>query len=126
VSPTVLVVEDEADLLFTISLALELCGYAVLPATSGEEALDLLAGQEPDAVVLDIRLPGMDGWEVVRRMGQLQRTSRIPVVILSAQVDSATAARAAELGCHGYLPKPFSAVELSRTLQTATGGPRPP
>lgn len=117
-NPAVLVVEDEADLLFTIALALEFDGYRVLRAASGEEALRTLDEQEPDAVLLDIRLPGIDGWEVLSRLRQHPRFSRIPVVLLSAQVDSVTATRARDLGCQAYLAKPFSAGELRRVLES--------
>jgi CheY-like chemotaxis protein len=118
---TVLLVEDEADLNFTLGLALEMDGYEVLRATSGEEALALLAQRRPDAILLDIRLPGIDGWEVLRRLGEMALSPRVPVVLLSAQVDAATAARAEELGCHAYLAKPFNTTQLGRILQAAIG-----
>ncbi|MGH9009288.1 MAG: response regulator [Acidimicrobiia bacterium] len=114
---TVLVVEDEVDLLFTIALSLELAGYRVLKAASGEEAIEVVKGEGPDAIVLDLRLPGADGWEVIRRLGQLGAFPRTPVVLLSAQVDAATAARAVALGVHAHLAKPFSAAELSGVLK---------
>jgi CheY-like chemotaxis protein len=116
VSATVLVVDDEADLLFTIALSLELNGYKVFKAASGEEALEVVEAERPDAIVLDLRLPGIDGWEVLRRLGEMGRFPSTPVVLLSAQVDAATAARAVNLGCHAHLAKPFNTAELSRVL----------
>jgi CheY-like chemotaxis protein len=116
VTATVLVVEDEVDLLFTIALSLELNGYRVVKASSGEEALRVVEAENPDAVVLDLRLPGMDGWEVLRQLQERGRFPQTPVVLLSAQVDAATAARAVELGVHAHLAKPFSAAELSGVL----------
>ena len=113
---TVLVVEDEIDLLFTIVLSLELNGYRVVKAASGEDALGVVERENPDAVVLDLRLPGIDGWEVLRRLEEAGRFPATPVVLLSAQVDAATAARAVELGVHAHLAKPFSAAELSSVL----------
>lgn len=115
-SATVLVVDDEVDLLFTIRLSLELAGYRVLTAASGEEALTVVAANAPDAIVLDLRLPGIDGWEVIRRLGDAGAFPRTPVVLLSAQVDAATAARAVDLGVHAHLAKPFSASELTGVL----------
>ena len=112
---TVLVVEDEADLLFTVSLTLELAGYAVMKAASGEEALEVMAAEVPDAVVLDLRLPGIDGWEVLRRLNE-GGGLRVPVVLVSAQVDEATADRAVRLGCRAYLAKPFRPAELTRVV----------
>ena len=114
---TVLVVEDEVDLLFTIALSLELDGYRVLKAASGEEALGVVEQERPDVVVLDIRLPGIDGWEVIDRLQGMGRFPATPVVLLSAQVDAATAARAVEMGCHAHLAKPFSTAELSGVLR---------
>jgi CheY-like chemotaxis protein len=117
VTSTVLVVEDEVDLLFTIALSLELNGYRVIKAASGEEALTLVDKERPNAVVLDIRLPGIDGWEVINRLQAMGHFPSTPVVLLSAQVDAATAARAVELGCHAHLAKPFSTAELSGVLR---------
>jgi two-component system phosphate regulon response regulator PhoB len=116
VSATVLVVEDEVDLLFTIALSLELNGYRVVKAASGEEAVAMVEQERPDAVVLDIRLPGIDGWEVLNQLSERGHFPATPVVLLSAQVDAATAARAVELGCHAHLAKPFSTAELSGVL----------
>ena len=116
-SATVLVVEDEVDLLFTIALSLELNGYRVVKAASREEALDVVERELPDAVVLDIRLPGIDGWEVINRLQEMGRFPATPVVLLSAQVDAATAARAVAIGCHAHLAKPFSTAELSGVLR---------
>jgi CheY-like chemotaxis protein len=114
---TVLVVDDELDLLFTIGLGLELAGYKVVKASSGEEALRVVAAELPDAIVLDLRLPGIDGWEVLRRLGEAEIFPKVPVVLLSAQVDAATAARAVDLGVHAHLAKPFSSAELNVVLQ---------
>ena len=113
---TVLVVDDEVDLLFTIALSLELAGYRVVKAASGEEALEVAAAESPDAIVLDLRLPDIDGWEVIRRLGEVGSFPRTPVVLLSAQVDAATATRAVDLGVHAHLAKPFSAAELTGVL----------
>jgi CheY-like chemotaxis protein len=117
VTRTILVVEDEVDLLFTIALSLELNGYRVVKAASGEEALGAVDEEPPDAVVLDIRLPGIDGWEVLNRLQERGHFPGTPVVLLSAQVDAATAARAVTLGCHAHLAKPFSTAELSGVLR---------
>ena len=113
---TVLVVEDEVDLLFTIALSLELKGYQVAKAASGEEALRAVEAVNPAAIVLDLRLPGMDGWEVLRQLHLRGRFPQTPVVLLSAQVDAATADRAVELGVHAHLAKPFRAAELTAVL----------
>jgi DNA-binding response OmpR family regulator len=118
VGDTVLVVEDEADLMFTVTLALELSGYLVVQATSGEDAPVAVDDRHPDVVVLDLRLPGIDGWEVLRRLGEGSGRPPVPVVLLSAQVDTVTAARAADLGCRAYLSKPFRPAELTRVPES--------
>jgi CheY-like chemotaxis protein len=118
----VLVVDDEADLAFALGLSLELSGYRVRSAASGEEALTLIDAHEPDAIVLDLRLPGMDGWEVLSRLAESGRFPRIPVVIVSAQVDAQTSSMAAGLGCHTFLAKPVTATDLNRALQAAIPG----
>jgi len=115
----VLVVDDEVDLGFALALSLEVAGYRVRNAASGEQALSMIDDHEPDAIVLDLRLPDIDGWEVLNRLADSGRFPRIPVVVVSAQVDAQTSSEAAALGCHAFLAKPISATELNRALQTA-------
>jgi len=115
----VLVVDDEEDLSYSLALSLELVGYRVRTAASGEEALALVHHHDPDAIVLDLRLPDIDGWEVLQRLRETGRFPRIPVVVVSACVDPATAARAVDLGCQAYLAKPFSAADLNRAIEAA-------
>lgn len=121
----VLIVDDEEDLGMSLALSLELAGYQVRTAGSGEEALSLVDDHEPDAIVLDLRLPDIDGWELLDRLGTAGRFPRIPVVVVSAYADGGTASRAADLGCRAYLAKPFSAAELNRAVEAilpATAG----
>lgn len=107
-------VDDEADLLFTVRLALEVAGYRVLGASTGESALRLIEERDPDAIILDIRLPDIDGLEVLRRLREGGHASR--VVVLSAHAGEAVQAQARALGCDVYLTKPFSPEELRRTI----------
>ena len=122
-SATVLVVEDEVDLLFTIALSLELSGYRVIKAASGEEALTLVEKERPDAVVLDIRLPGIDGWSVLEAIKAEPETRDIPVIVVSI-VDER--ARGAALGAAEYLVKPVRRDDLLAALAavTTSGGRR--
>ena len=121
----VLVVDDDEDLSFSLALSLELAGYAVRTAATGEEALAEVVDRDPDVIILDVRLPGIDGWEVLRRLGETGRFPRIPVVVVSASVDPVTAAKATALGCHAHLPKPFSSADLNRTVQAVLTGTLP-
>jgi len=106
--PTILVVEDEEDIAELIRYNLEKERYRVLCAPSGEEALETLAGEIPQLVLLDILLPGIDGFEVCRRLRSDPRTVRIPVLMLTAKTEEADVVTGLELGAEDYVTKPFS------------------
>lgn len=118
-SPTVLLVDDEPDVLLATRLALEAAGYAVIEARGGEEALDLAEKRKVDAVFLDLRMPGVDGWDVLNEFGAKSTISRLPVIILSAHADPSAVARSVELGAKGYVRKPFRAADLTQALEAA-------
>lgn len=110
--PTILVVEDEPDILMLVGLTLERAGFEALRAVSGSEAIEKLREAEPALVILDLRLPDMDGWMVLeegRRMGRLRNS---PVIILSAHASPSTIATAEERGAARYFTKPFRPSEL--------------
>ena len=113
-SATVLVVEDEVDLLFTIALSLELNGYRVVKAASGEEAVDMVEKERPDAVVLDIMMPGRDGLDVLRSLRADPATRDIPVVLLTAKATNQETLEGWRAGAAGYTTKPFEPAELIR------------
>lgn len=118
---TVLIVEDEADILIGLRIALELKGYRVLGSASAEEALKILEREEPDAVLLDIRLPGMDGWEMLSTLQETGRFPGLPVIVISAHAEAEAEKRASDLGCSGYLTKPFGLEQLHEALSLALG-----
>ncbi|MDE2896776.1 MAG: response regulator transcription factor, partial [Chloroflexota bacterium] len=105
----VLIVEDEASLARTIAYNLRRQGYDVETASDGERALDLANATRPDMVVLDLMLPGMDGFEVCR---QIRRTSAVPVLMLTARDDEIDRVVGLEIGADDYMTKPFSMREL--------------
>jgi DNA-binding response OmpR family regulator len=109
VSATILIVEDEFAVARGIQYALQQEGYEVTVARSGEEGLEFATSQAPDLVVLDVRLPGIDGFEVLR---QLRRESRAPVLFLTARSDEVDKVVGLEMGADDYLVKPFSVREL--------------
>jgi CheY-like chemotaxis protein len=115
-SATVLVVEDEADIMLTVRLALQGEGYQVIGAESGEEALAIFAERPPDVTVLDVGLPGIDGLEVVRRLraNPLLRSAR--VIVSSAHASGDVRRLTEALDCSAYITKPFSAQELRDTV----------
>lgn len=116
---TVLVVEDEVDVMLTFRIVLQTAGHDVVEASTGEEALAILATLVPDAVILDLLLPGIDGWAVLARIRESDVLGSVPVVIASANADPDQRARAEQFGCVALFTKPFSAEALRATLDTA-------
>ncbi len=82
-------------------------GFAVVEATSGEQALERVREQPVDLILMDIQLPGMDGLEITRRLRADPATSRIPIVALSAHAKESDGVKAREAGCVGYITKPI-------------------
>lgn len=107
--PKLLVVEDDQILLETLEYNLAAEGYKVLKATSGFEALELARKEKPELVVLDVMLPGIDGFEVCRI---LRRESSVPVLMLTARTAEIDRVVGLEVGADDYLTKPFSMREL--------------
>jgi two-component system KDP operon response regulator KdpE len=107
---TVLVVDDEPRLVRLVREILTAVGYAVLSASDGAQALEVLAVEQPDLVLLDIMLPGeMDGYEVCRRVREF---SAVPIIMLTAKVREVDMLHGFDVGADDYLTKPFSAKEL--------------
>jgi two-component system KDP operon response regulator KdpE len=115
-SPKVLVVEDEADIRLTFRIILQTAGYLVVEASTGEDALSTIGSMVPDAIILDLQLPGIDGWQVLTTMRQEGLAPSTPVIIASANDDPNLRARANEFGCFEVFAKPFSAEGLRDTL----------
>ncbi|MFI6647024.1 response regulator [Streptomyces sp. NPDC050529] len=113
----VLVVEDEPQLVRAIAINLHARKYEVDAATNGNTALRLAAAHPPDAVLLDLGLPDMDGIEVMRA---LRRWSRAPILVVSARIASDEKVRALDAGADDYITKPFSMDELLARLRVAT------
>lgn len=116
--PTILVVDDDRDWVLLMELALMYDGFRVAHAFTGEDALSLLEQRRPDAVVLDISLPGIDGWGVLQRLAGGEGVPRVPVVVVSGQAGDDAAAKVAELGGRAYLPKPCRPLVLTRTVRS--------
>ncbi len=110
---TILVIEDDAELAGLYAFVLRLEGYTVHLAASGDEGLLQWREVDPDLIVLDIMLPGMDGWEICRRV---REESPIPILILSARSSELDMVRGLVLGADEYLCKPFAVFELSTTV----------
>jgi CheY-like chemotaxis protein len=115
-----LIVEDETDLRLMTRMILESRpGYDVLEAENGEEALAMLAGSDIDLILLDIRLPDMEGWDVLQRLTEQGRFPGLPVVMVSAHSTPSTAERAIREGVRAYVTKPFTSEELFEAISQA-------
>lgn len=118
--PEVILAEDDPITAVLVRHRLEKSGFRVQHRTDGAEALSLILAEPPAVVILDIRMPGMDGFEVLARMRQDPRTERVPAIILTSLGRDADLRRAFELGADDYLTKPFSPGELlARVLRLA-------
>lgn len=104
----ILVVDDDPAILSTVADILEFEGYFVQTATNGAEALDRIEQVSPSLILLDMRMPVLDGWEFVRRLHE--RGLRFPIVVMTAAQDSHRWAQ--EIGANFCLPKPFNLVDL--------------
>jgi two-component system, OmpR family, alkaline phosphatase synthesis response regulator PhoP len=114
---TVLVVDDEPDVLLLCRVNLEFEGYEVVEASDGEQALERLAQQRFDAVLLDVMMPRMDGWQVLEAIKADDELKDTPVVMLTAKVQDQDQIRGWSQGAADYVTKPFSPLALSQVLQ---------
>ena len=109
-----LIVEDEPDLLASLAQALREEGYAVDTADNGDDGLFNAEGTDYDAIILDVMLPGMDGWEVLKR---LRATKQTPVLMLTARDQSRDRVRGLDTGADDYVVKPFDLNEIFARLR---------
>lgn len=117
-SHRILVVEDEPENRLFIGLMLRTEGYEVLEAEDGPSAFDLLGREAPpDIILLDVMMPGLNGWQVFERLRQDGRWGRIPVVMLTALAQRSDVERAVQLGVEGYVTKPFEPADLIHTIE---------
>ena len=114
VAELILVVEDEANVRELVSYTLQGAGYSVRAVEDGESGLRELRRSKPNLVVIDIRLPGMDGWELCRR---IRGQSDVPILIMTALADDENHVKGLRLGADDYVSKPFSPAVLSARVQ---------
>lgn len=113
----VLVVDDEQSIRLLCRVNLGASGMDVLEAADGEEALEVARSERPDLVLLDVMLPGLDGWSVARELAADERTSEIPVVFLTARADPADRRLGEQLGGVGYVVKPFDPLGIGEFVE---------
>jgi excisionase family DNA binding protein len=110
--PVVLIVDDDERVREYVRVNLEMEGYSVREAGSADEGLEVLEEVSPDLVLLDVMMPKVDGWEMLRRVRERHGIDAIPVVMFSGKIDEGTAGEAAARGAQGFLGKPFDPQQL--------------
>lgn len=117
-SPKVLVVDDHAASRMTAVALLAMEGYEVIEADSGCTAIELVTQKQPDLILLDVMMPGMDGFEVCQLLKQEEQTRLIPVIFITALNDRRSRIRGIEVGADDFLTKPFDRVELAARVKS--------
>ena len=114
--PRVLIVDDEPNIVLSLQFLLSREGYEIDIARDGESALEIAARNPPDLVVLDLMLPGLDGYEVCRRLRAAPATAAAKIVVVTARAREAERVRGLEEGADAYVTNPFSTRELIATV----------
>lgn len=120
----VLVVEDDEMVADVVRISLALEGYEVTHVTNAPAALTMIAESPPDLILLDVMLPEVDGWDVLKQVRSQPQAVAIPIVILTARTLPADEARGYELGAAAYLTKPFAPDELVAKVREVLQGRR--
>jgi two-component system, cell cycle response regulator DivK len=121
VSHTILLVEDNEDNRIVYSTILRHFGYEVMEAQTGEDGIAMAERDLPDLILMDVGLPGMDGWEATAHLKNRAATREIPIIALTAHALNEHRARAMEVGCDGYLAKPVEPREVLSTVRRFLG-----
>ena len=113
----ILVIDDEVGMLDIVATNLQAEGFTVVTSTSGQSGLELAGSELPDLIILDIMMPEIDGWEVLRRLEKKPTTAGLPVIMLTAKVDDTDVLEGLELGAVEYITKPFFPENLVATVK---------
>jgi DNA-binding response OmpR family regulator len=116
--PAILVVDDDWMNRELLQAHLEAAGFLVIAANSGDKALGIISTQIPDLVLLDVRMPGMDGYEVCARLKSDEATYHVPIVIVTALDKDEDYLKAVEAGADDFLPKPFNSVVMLARIRS--------
>jgi DNA-binding response OmpR family regulator len=109
----VLVIDDEAPIRLLCRVNLEAERMEVLEASDGPSGLEHARGEQPDVILLDVMMPGLDGWRVAEQLLEDERTHRIPIIFLTARAEFRDRARGLDIGGVDYVTKPFNPVDLA-------------
>jgi DNA-binding response OmpR family regulator len=113
----VLVIDDEAPIRLLCRVNLEAEGMDVIEAADGKTGLDLAREQQPDVVLLDVMMPGLDGWRVAEALLEDDRTRGIPIIFLTARAEFRDRARGLDIGGVDYVTKPFNPLDLAQLVR---------
>src|ERR1700749_3298624 len=113
----VLVIDDEAPIRLLCRVNLEAEGMTVLEAADGPSGLEAARVEQPDVVLLDVMMPGLDGWRVAEELLEDERTSGIPIIFLTARAEFRDRARGLDIGGVDYVTKPFNPLELAQLVR---------
>jgi DNA-binding response OmpR family regulator len=113
----ILIVDDDEDILLIVQTILANAGYSVLVARNGREGVDLALESRPDLILLDVMMPGMDGWQVCRQMKASPMGREIRVVMVTALQDWMDKRQALETGADDYVEKPFELAKLAAVVE---------
>jgi DNA-binding response OmpR family regulator len=119
--PLVLVADDDEDILALVSLQLERGNIDVIQARDGDEALALVQERLPDLAVLDVMMPGLNGYEVVKRLRDTDEAGSMPLILLTARAGGGDASYGYQVGADDYIKKPFSPAELRERVEALLG-----
>ncbi|MBE7379942.1 MAG: response regulator [Leptolyngbya sp. SIO1E4] len=120
VSKRILIIDDEADIREATQLCLEITGqWDVLKASSGQEGIAIAAAEVPDAILLDVMMPGMDGLTILKKLQENPETQDIPVIILTAKAQSSEQRHFSRLNVSSVITKPYDPLTLSDQISAA-------
>ncbi len=116
---SIIIVEDDEDIADSIRYNLEREGFRVRLAITGEDALSVILNGPPDLILLDLNLPGMNGFEICRRLRAESATAKVPILMLTARADETDKVLGLNMGADDYITKPFSMRELVARVNAA-------
>ncbi|WP_258549057.1 response regulator transcription factor [Thalassospira profundimaris] len=119
--PTVLIAEDEETIVESLAFLMEKEGFDVRIATNGQSAIDMISQEIPDMILLDVMMPGRDGFDVARTIRANEQTKHIPILMLTARTREIDRRKGLELGVDDFVTKPFSTRDVVARIKALLG-----
>lgn len=113
----VLIIEDHGDMLELLTRQIELMGFTPLTARRGAEGIEKALREKPELIIMDIMMPGMDGWQATREIRAHEAMREVPILAATAMFRDADLKQCIEAGCNGYIVKPFTFQELQNKIR---------